>query len=89
MIPDSKMFIPKDDGFHSWMQFGIQQGWCGPPVCYTHDGLPMSVEEESQFIEEDPCIHIIRLYEDKETKESVEDDHSPTQWRNSYLNNIL
>jgi hypothetical protein len=66
-----------------WIKIGIDNGWCGPPVCYTHDGLPMSEgeEEESFFGGEDPCIHIIRMYESEDQREAVEDYHSPSNWR--------
>jgi len=64
--------------FEDWLQIGVEQGWCGPAVCYTHDGLPMSDEELES---EEPCISIIRLYEDAEIKNSVELSHSPSVWR--------
>jgi hypothetical protein len=70
--------------FTDWMAYGIEQGWCGPPVCYTHDGLPMSEDEEAEFEEHDPCIHIVRMYEDGEHKSAIESAHSPSQWRNNY-----
>jgi hypothetical protein len=67
--------------FDEWMAFGITKGWCGPPVCYTHDGLPMAEQEDMEFAEgQDPCLHIVRLYEDNEMKNKIEDNH----WRNSY-----
>jgi hypothetical protein len=66
------------------MAFGISRGWCGPPVCYTHDGLPMSEDEIEEFESNDPCMHMIRLYQDDTHKKAVEDAHSPSQWRNSY-----
>lgn len=67
--------------FDEWMRVGLDNGWAGPPVCYTHDGLPCSLEEEET---DDHCIHIIRLYESNEHKLKVEDNHSPSVWRNSY-----
>jgi hypothetical protein len=68
--------------FDEWLKIGIDNNWCGAPVCETHDGLPMSEEEEMIFIEgNDPCIHILRLYEDENTKMMVEENHSPSQWR--------
>ena len=71
--------------FEEWMEFGITQGWCGPPVCETHDGLPLSEAEEEVFYNgDDPCVHIIRLYADEHQKKSVEENHSPTNWRNTY-----
>jgi hypothetical protein len=73
-------FIESMD-FEKWLSIGIENGWAGPAVCYTHDGLPTSAEEDNQFEEEDPCIHIIRLYDDVEQKHEVEQNHSPSVWR--------
>jgi hypothetical protein len=74
--------------FDEWMKIGLKRGWCGPPVCYTHDGVPTSPEEEDEFEEgHDPCIHVIRMYESEEQKESIEDAHAPSRWRNSYTDN--
>ena len=67
--------------FDEWLQIGLDNKWCGPSVCSTHDGIPMSGEEEDEMYEGDPCIHIIRLYEDEETKKAVEENHSPSIWR--------
>jgi len=67
--------------FEEWLRIGIENGWSGPSVCYTHDGLPLSTEEDEQFSEGDPCIHIIRLYEDAEQKKLVEKNHAPSIWR--------
>lgn len=68
--------------FDEWLQEGLSNGFCGPAICYPHDGLPMTEEEDSQFSEgEDPCIHIIRLYEDLDVKTRVEENHSPSIWR--------
>ena len=69
--------------FDEWIEAGLREGFCGPPVCYEHDGLPISNQEiESWDADEDPCIHIIRLYSDAEQKASIERDHAPSQWRN-------
>jgi hypothetical protein len=70
--------------FNEWMSYGIKMGWCGPPVCYTHDGLPTSPAEDEEFEEHDPCVHIVRLYEDDEHRQAIEESHSPSQWRNHY-----
>jgi len=67
--------------FDEWLHIGLENGWCGPPVCSIHDGIPMSEAEEEEFQEGDPCVHIIRLYEDEEQKKLVEDFHSPSNWR--------
>jgi hypothetical protein len=74
-----------DMTFNEWITYGIEKGWCGPPVCYTHDGLPMSEQEYTEFDEgQDPCTHIVRMYEDIDMKKEIEDNHSPSQWRNLY-----
>lgn len=67
--------------FSEWLQEGIELGFVGPAICYTHDGLPLSEQEDADFEENDPCIHILRLYEDEETKLAVEENHSPSVWR--------
>ena len=68
--------------FDEWLQEGLKQGWCGPSVCYIHDGLPTSLQEELEMDKgDDICIHIIRLYEDQFTKSGVEDFHAPSVWR--------
>ncbi len=68
--------------FEEWLQIGLSNGWCGPSVCEPHDGLPMAVEEEEADDKwEDPCIHIIRLYDSQLTKSEVEKNHSPSIWR--------
>ena len=65
-----------------WLEYGYKRGYCGPPVCVMHDGVPAS-EKEAWLLDdnEDPCIHILRLYEDEETKTEVEKEHSPSVWR--------
>ena len=68
-----------------WMATGYELGYCGPPVCYTHDGLPTTFEEDEEFEENDPCLHIVRLYEDLDMKQGVEDNHSPSTWRVSSI----
>jgi hypothetical protein len=68
--------------YDEWIAHGITQGWCGPPVCDTHDGTPTTEEEDDDFnAGGDPCIGIVRLYADNATREAVETNHSPTNWR--------
>lgn len=70
--------------FDEWMSYGIKKGWCGPPVCHTHDGLPMTDEEFSCDDIDAYCIHVVRMYDDKDMKKQVEENHIPSQWRNKY-----
>lgn len=65
--------------FDEWIETGIRQGYCGPPVCNRHDGTPMTYQEAE---DDDICVLVIRLYENHEQKASIERDHAPSQWRN-------
>lgn len=70
--------------FEDWLKKGYEMGWIGPPVCQTHDGIPLTTEEDKEFDDGgDPCVHVLRLYEDESIKESVEENHSPSIWRAS------
>ncbi len=65
-----------------WLAYGRSQGWCGPAVCATHDGTPTSETEDLEFEEGfDPCIHILRLYENSIKASEVAKNHSPSVWR--------
>lgn len=67
--------------FDDWLQHGLREGWCGPAVCFTHDGLPTSAGEDEEYDTGDPCLHILRLYPDDITRKAVERNHSPSVWR--------
>ena len=69
--------------FDDWVKYGYVKGWVGAPICYTHDGLPTTEQEDEEFGEGDPCIHILRLYFDENEKRDVEANHSPSTWRAS------
>ena len=70
--------------FNHWLKYGIEQGFCGPPVCSTHDGIPTSHAEDLEWEEHDPCIHVIRPYIDRDHKEEVERCHLPSKWRDTW-----
>jgi len=68
--------------YEEWIELGMKEGWCGPPVCSTHDGVPMSENEEVDFDDGgDPCIHIVRMYDSHQIQIDVEENHSPSVWR--------
>lgn len=69
--------------FDHWMELGLRRGFVGPPVCLTHDGCPMTAEEEQQIEEFDEvCVHVIRPYRSDDERLRVEANHSPSIWRN-------
>lgn len=71
--------------FEEWIVVGLENGWCGPPVCFTHDGVPTSEDEDSAWLDgNDLCLHVVRLYDDAAQKMAVEENHAPSQWRNHY-----
>ena len=72
--------------FDQWLEIGMRAGFVSPPVCHTHDGVPMSITEEADFMEgSDPCIHVMRCYESKEMKEAVEaNSFTITEMRNPF-----
>jgi hypothetical protein len=68
-----------------WLAYGMANKFCGPVVCETHDGMPLTEEEDNEFMEgSDPCVPVIRLYKDDLEAMLVEQHHSPSQWRKNY-----
>tara|TARA_B110001454_G_scaffold188481_1_gene186509 strand:+ start:1860 stop:2108 length:249 start_codon:yes stop_codon:yes gene_type:complete len=72
------------EDFDDWLALGIERGFCGPPVCSTHDGIPTSEEEDLEWEEYDPCVHVIRPYTGPDHKAAVEENHSPSTWRDTW-----
>lgn len=67
---------------NEWLEYGYKQGFCGPAVCYSHDGLPTTEQEDEEWVQgDDPCMHIVRLYDELTPKEEVESNHTPSVWR--------
>jgi hypothetical protein len=51
-------------------------------MCYTHDGLPFTATEDEEMTEgNDPCIHVVRLYETVDQKKGCEANNSAAVWR--------
>lgn len=63
-----------------WLEVGLTNGWCGPVVCVTHDGIPTS-EQEDDLDFDDPCVPMLRVYHDEQERQAVEQNHSPSIWR--------
>lgn len=77
------------DDYIGWLRHGLTQGWVSPPACYFHDGVGFTEAEELQFdMGDDPCVWLIRVYEDDNMRKTLEETHSPYSWRKlEYLHN--
>lgn len=72
---------PFDEELFDWMQTGIERGWIGPPICYTHDGFPVTEEEDTNFaLGKHQCIYIFRKYNSTQHKHDVEQYHNASKW---------
>lgn len=72
--------------FDEWLKVGMDAGYVGPPVCFTHDGLPTSEAEDEEYDLGDPCLHILRLYTDDMARKRIERNHAPSVWRRTNMN---
>lgn len=46
-----------------WLQIGYKNKWAFPPQCDTHEGTPLSDEEDRAFGDgEDPCVVVMRVF---------------------------
>lgn len=49
--------------FREWYEKGIASGYIAEPVCYFHDALPMTSDEEAEVdAGGDPCMNVIRIW---------------------------
>ena len=72
--------------FDEWIKMGYDMGYCTPPVCATHDGIPSTATEDEQWDQGDEaCIHVVRVHNTIEEKKSVEANYSPAVWRATEL----
>jgi hypothetical protein len=68
--------------FDTWARIGYESGWCSPPMCYIHDGLPVTATEDEELADgNDPCVHIVRLYENADQKKGCEANNAAAVWR--------
>lgn len=46
-----------------WLNMGIEKGWISEPFCNTHDGGPITEEEDVEWEDGgDPCATHVRLW---------------------------
>jgi hypothetical protein len=71
--------------FIEWIRYGIENNYCGAPVCITHDGEPTTEIEDNEIDlngSDAVCIMMSRVYDgDIELKRDVEANHAPSVWR--------
>jgi hypothetical protein len=49
--------------FMEWIEYGVHQGFCTPPICEVHDGVPLTTLELDELTEHgDTCVPVIRLW---------------------------
>lgn len=59
--------------FDEWYETGRANGWCSPARCTMHEAMFITAEEEYEIDEGgDPCIVMMRLYDDDEQRLAVE-----------------
>lgn len=61
----------EDGRFLAWYEAGRKAGWISESVCISHDMVPMTPDEQD---DDEPCVHVLRLYPDAETKRRAEAD---------------
>ena len=80
-LPNPQTKEKQTMNINEWLQTGINNKWIGPPTCATHDGIPSSNQETQQWDNgQDPCQHILRLYPDPQTADTINQNHHPHQW---------
>ncbi len=57
--------------FDEWLAIGKANKWVSDSVCSTHDSIPVTPDEDAEFEEGDPCIHVLRLFESPEDYDAV------------------
>ena len=75
---------------NEWLKYGFDNGFCSPPICDIHDGIPMT-KLEAEEIENgnDPCINAVRIYDNLQMKRDVETNSYHAVWRASNLGWIV
>ncbi len=76
-----RYYMSNEMDFDTWARIGYESGWCSPPMCYTHDGLPLTATEDEEMLEGDPCVHMVRLYESPDQKKGCEANNPAAVWR--------
>lgn len=58
--------------FEKWISIGIENKWCTPVYCATHDGQPITPDESDDMESGgDPCIYAVRMCQDDAEHDAV------------------
>ena len=50
--------------FETWMKYGYDNNWISDVFCNTHDGGPLTDDEQQEWDEGgDPCMFCVRVME--------------------------
>jgi hypothetical protein len=56
-----------------WIDYGLEHGYCTPPVCNTHDSVPSTEAEDIEWEDGfDPCVHVMRVLESPDMRDELE-----------------
>jgi hypothetical protein len=53
------------ENLQSWLDLGVEKGWCSPAQCVSHNGLDWTEQEIADFdadLGNDPCVIGVRLW---------------------------
>lgn len=72
-----RWFKRREMDMEEWYNYGVDNGFCTPAYCGTHDPMPMHETEERAWEEGgDPCAIVIRIG-------GPEDWALPDEWFNN------
>jgi hypothetical protein len=76
-----KLKIDAED-YLGWLRHGLAMGWVSPPSCFNHDGVGLTELEELDYeAGNDPCVWLMRVYDDDAMREELEERFAPYSWR--------
>lgn len=64
-----------------WLRYGHDNGYCSPPLCCPHDGIPMT---DIEVEEPDECFTVVRIYKDDTQRTQILTDNT---WLKVIANN--
>lgn len=71
----------------AWIADGLRQGFCTPPGCYWHDGVPLTADDELVLNGDDEiCVYVMRVcFRENEQTEVEANDTGSRERKKEYL----